>query len=198
MQVDSKYLVTSMRDVFQGVVDFFTTQLTGIVVSGNVRLAFRDERIPETRTYPMVTVYLNGISQNYLQRPGGVSRVVTKDLDKGTGSITPLPIPIALSMQVDTFADKQSDDWSLIFKMSQVLGASESKITTPAGKEIRLSAVSIEDLDAITEEHLWRKCYRFALEVWFPHPAAAEAVYLVLKRRFDANGELFRPDEYPE
>ncbi len=200
MLVEDKWLVTSMRDVFQGLVNSFAGIMGDTVADGNVRLAFKDERPSETRTYPAVTLYLYDAAINYAQRPGGVNRVVADHAtDETKVSISKMPIPIKLFLQADTWADKLDDDWAIGMRMMQYLGAGNTKVLTPAEKEFYVAGPIIaQPLDEIMSENLWRKAYRFALEVWFPHPDPAEDVYRVLVRRFNMEGELYQPDSFPE
>jgi len=201
MLLESKHLVESIDDVFAGVSTYFRTVLADEVVPGNVSIAYGDAVDPESRTFPFVTIQVLTIAVNPAQRYGGFySFVHDKDIDEesptyGQATETKAPIPVVIGLQVDTFADDPKSEWAIAFEMTQRFGASETKITTPLGKEFFLSRQVYENLDSITEENLWRKAYRFGLETWFPHPDAAQTAYLVLKRRFDMNGAQFRPDE---
>jgi len=81
----------------------------------------------------------------------------------------------------------------------------QSRITVPANEEtgatekhLYMVPQSIDTLNDITSDNLWRKAYRFRLEVWFPHPEAAQQKYLVLQRRLNMMGLIWTMDAPPE
>lgn len=184
-----------LRDVFKGLRDYFQTNLT----ADRVVLGFRDERseaAPE-RDYPEVTVTLYDARLDNVGRYGGLFRTIAVNPDGKTAKIGRIPSPLNLYFQLDTFCEKREDDWILSREAMEVLADRYTKITTDDGRVLHLFPVSMDVLDTLTADVIWRKAYRFFVQVWLDSPAAAEDAYLVLVRRLKMEGEVWDMDLFP-
>jgi len=188
-------LAELLRDVFKGLRDYFQTNLT----ADRVVLGFRDERseaAPE-RDYPEVTVTLYDARLDNVGRYGGLFRTIAVNPDGKTAKIGRIPSPLNLYFQLDTFCEKREDDWILSREAMGLLADRYTKITTDDGRVLHLFPVSMDVLDTLTADVIWRKAYRFFVQVWLDSPATAEDAYLVLIRRLKMEGEVWDMDSSP-
>ncbi|MCK4305145.1 MAG: hypothetical protein KAY24_12985, partial [Candidatus Eisenbacteria sp.] len=192
---------------FQAVRDHYAALLSGIVADDSVGLAFTDERgaLDRDRVFPSATVYLYDVQYDSRRRAGGKPTVAAANEDGTTASVTKTPAPINLYFQFDTYAEKRDQDWLMMEKLAPLFADRQARITVPANEEsgatekhLYMVPQSIDTLNEITDDNLWRKAYRFRLEVWFPHQEAAQEKYLVLQRRLNSQGIIWTMDEPPE
>jgi hypothetical protein len=200
MSLDPKHDIYSLRDTFQGLRTYFQGVLSEVMAADQVMLAFRDERgdLEENRKFPSATIYLYDVQIANNRRYGGRTREVTMNAEQTQADISKSPIPVDLFFQLDTYCDKEADDWSVMEKLVPVFGARGSKVVTPEGREFYLVIQTIDKLDDLTGDALWRTAGRFKLQVWFAHPEAAQQSYLVLQRRLTMEGETWTMDDPPE
>lgn len=190
-------MAEEIRDIFQGIETFFAGEFsnlefrTGQTVNVNVKLGYKDERVESARSYPEVTVILYDALIDNNRRYSGMIRTQTDNPDGETTVLGKLPIPVNMHFQLDTYATNRDHDWALVHKCLQLFGMQHAKIVTQAGRVLYIVPQSMDMLDKVENNAVFRKVYRFYVPIWFANPAAAETAYLVLSRELDMLGENY-------
>jgi len=187
-----------IRDIFSGLKDYMTGYFSGL--SADVQLAFKDERIGEQddRTYPAIRLSLYNITFDNDRRYGGMQYSREDNPDGKTAQLKKGPIPIDLHFQMDTYCTKQDTDWQLSELCMKIMGSKYTRIETGDERTLWIVPETIDVLDRIEKNILFRKVYRFFVQIWFEHPEVAETVYLILTRRLEMQGSLYSMDATSE
>jgi len=201
MPQDHKHIISDLEDAVKGIIDTVQTQLTGVVASGDVVLAFKDERpdVNVDRAFPRATVHLYDFRSASGRRHAGDLRTHTYNSETGEAVITLKPIPVDLLFQIDTYALTHETDWAIKQKMLPWFDVqSQPKITTDAGREFYLAWVTWQPLDEIETENWFRTAWRCRAEVWFGNPKTPPASpYVVLQRKLIMLAETWTMDAAP-
>lgn len=184
-----------LRDVFAGLKAFWVQALP----NADVRLGFAavtsdDELQAETgepaHEYPCATLTLLGTPIDSARKTSGPPIDWQTDPDDSNRMVGKRPpIPITISIQLDTYADNRDDDWTMNEICLRILGANRSKFMTAAGRILYLVGETNDTLDDLAGDSIWRKAYRFRLETWIDDEEEALQAYKVLIRHFEINGE---------
>ena len=177
-------------DIGMAVEEYWQSKFGDNVV---IHLASPDERVVNTQDseliYPRVAMSFIGSSPDSNRRYGGVLKEVVKDTDAGTATLTDLPIPVNIDIQMDLLATTRVSMFDLQEVALRVLGALyQESITTKEERTIHLVRLPESyDFGDRNTEGLWRSVYRFRIEAWLESAAEAEEVYLVLTIILDIN-----------
>ena len=177
-------MADEIKDIAATLQEFFAQHLTGVAV----QIAFPDERAAgETeRQYPAAALSVYDIGLGNDRRYGGMVRTVVNNRDNETCELRPVPIPVNLYIQMDTYCLKQTENWNLQCVCMQIFGDRHTELTTATGRKLWIIPESQTPLDSI-EKSLFRTSYRFLLPVWFESPQAAQQAFLVLEAELNMN-----------
>lgn len=182
------------HDITAGVVDFWAARLKDCAC---VHTAYPDGRLVtrDKIEYPAVSIMLLSADIAKDRRYGGIAYCVTDtNMGAGTAKVRPLPIPIDISFQLDTLAKSRVDDWSLEEQILYVLAAqARTPVTTKDERKIFMEPVpgQLDSGDWLNTETLWRKAYRFKVQVWLENTEAYEQVAILKQVILDINQEQY-------
>jgi len=186
-----------LRDVFEGLRTYWAQALP----TADVRLGFAavtgdDELQAETgepaHEYPCATLTLLSATIDFARKTSGPPidwQTDPIDLNRMIGKRP--PIPITLSIQLDTYADTRDDDWGMNETCLRILGTPRRKFPTAEGRVLYLVSETMDTLDDLAGDSIWRKAYRFHLDAWIPDDDEVLQAYKVLIRHFDINGQPY-------
>lgn len=180
----------SLYTIAEEICSFWTTALATPLGNRSVMAAFPDERLYDgsSREYPAASVQLLPPSIDSDARVSG-DKIRDDQPDGETTLRRHRPSPILLPWQLDTFAEKQSQDWEMMQIVMSQLGSRQAYVDTPAGQRVYMEPGLQANGDELEDHTLFRKIYRFVTTVWFDDPRAAVTEYLVLTRRFLINAD---------
>ena len=173
-----------LYDVFRGLTGYLTTTL-----DIPVKVGYKDERMEneDDIVYPSASLILFDWRQDRSQLMGQ-NRVVTKDLEAGTATITRPPIPTRAFFQIDILAESKADDWALATRMKQILETRFTKIITEDEREIYLYPFTNDTVDSYIDG-VFRKAFRFYTDLILDDLTTPKQAYLVLQLVLDMQGE---------
>ncbi len=179
-------MANEIKNITTTLQEFFSQQLSPVVVMS----AFPDERAvgENERQYPAAALSIYDLGLGNERRYGGMVRTVVNNDDNETCQLRPVPVPVNLYFQVDTFCLKKADDWTVKYQCMQIFGDRQTVLTTADERQLWIIPESQTPLDHI-EGSTFRTSYRFMVPVWFESARAAEAGYLVLKTQLNINDE---------
>jgi len=200
------HTVTTILDLFTGVRGYFASLLDGVVDNDRVFMAFKDERgdVNSPSYFPAVTIYINDLSVSPGRRCHGVARIEDIDEDATEATVSRLPTPVDIRIQVDAYSEKVADDWDILQKMLPVCDpVCPRSFTTPDGVVVNLAGEAVDNLNDLQSDALHRKSFQFRMEVNFPGEVIEaleeeDKKYLVLQRRLDMGGLVWTMDDPPE
>lgn len=179
-------MADEIKNITATLQEFFTQQLSLV----EVKPAFPDERAvgESERQYPAAALSIYDLGLGNERRYGGMVRTVVNNDDGETCQLRPVPVPVNLYFQIDTFCLKKNDDWTVKHQCMQIFGDRQTVLTTVDGRQLWIIPESQTSLDQI-EGSTFRTSYRFMVPVWFESARAAEDAYLVLKTQINMNDE---------
>lgn len=158
-----------MLDDFKDIVGAFLTYWTNLLPSARVVVGFPDER-EETeaeRTYPSVAITIAGWDYANDCRYAGISQTRVDDVQAGTTTRGPLPVPIYLTFQVDVYSENREQEWPLIGAIGMAVGQRINEIVSAAGRKLWMIPETVDALDDMAAgDGLFRKSFRYRVLVW--------------------------------
>jgi hypothetical protein len=186
-------LASLLRDTFEGLRSFWANALPNV----DVRLGFAAVTADDesqaisgepAHDYPCATLTLLSATIDLARKSSGPPidwAAHPTETNRMMGKRP--PIPVTLTIQLDTYADDRADDWTMNETCLRVLGRRRSKFSTADGRMLYLVPETTDTLDDLAGDSIWRKAYRFNLEAWISDEEEVVDAYKVLIRHFDIN-----------
>jgi len=195
----ANHVVYSLRDTFQGLRNTLQSELSTVIPSDRITIAFQDQIGQESphRDFPCATVYMYDVTFPSSRQIGAHPDIVT-DVTATHAVKKRRPMPVDLHFQIDFYSEKLDDNWQILQLAVPLLASRRTKVTTPQGREFYILPTSLEPLDDLTGDGLYRYAFRVYLRAYFEHHRDAWNQYLVLQRRLAMEGVTWTMDEAPE